>query len=245
MIQFKADGLVLSVAVVRALLEFAEDDKGERPYLQGIGIDDGDVCATDGHSAVRFEMVEVDGCVPSRFNGRLFGRAFVERELRAVGRSGLVTLPWVHLQADHVCFPKLSLAEPKAGVSPTGLPIGWDVKLLARVQLAARACRREREKGELTPPWDPPAVLTSLGEYLDAMTFTIGGEYWDTAVHRAYVTIMPMNLRARGATSDEATVREARRKVAKTEADKRAKAGRRRVSEARKQAKVAAVEVGS
>ncbi len=238
-IKFQAEALWMSASVARALLEFAAGEEGAS-NLAGIGIDDGDVCATDGHAAVRFEMVQVDGCSPTRFNGRMFARALVEKELKACGRNGSICLPWVHLQADYVCFPKLSNAEPKEGVTVGGLPIGWDAAILARLTLVARACRRDKEPGEERAPWDPPVVLTSLGSHLDAMRFMVGGEFWDTAVHRAFVTIMPMNLRAKGATSDEAAIREARIRAVERVQEKRAKEERRQEAAARKAAKLEA-----
>jgi hypothetical protein len=240
MIKFEAEALTLSVAVVRSLLQFAGAEDGPS-NLAGIGIDEGDVCATDGHAAVRFAMVEVDGCSPTRFNRRVFSREFVEKVLKASGRNGAVRLPWVHLQADYVQFPRVSSAEPKDGVSVAGMPIAWDAALLARLDGVARACRRDKVPGEVTAPCDPPVVLTTLGSsHMDAMRFMVGGEFWDTAVHRAHVTIMPMNLRAKGATSDEGAIREARKKTAKRVQDEQAKTARRGEAERRKAAKLEA-----
>lgn len=246
MIKFTAEALELSPEVARALLAFMHGDNGP-PHLRGIGIDEGDVCATDGQAAVRFERVDVDGCSPTKFNGRVFSRAFVEARLKERGEAkAAVVLPWAKLEPDYVVFAKLSKAEPKDGVRDDDLPIAWDAGLLAKLNVAARACRRERIKGEEAPPCDPPAMLTSLGGYLDPMRFTIGGTYWNTSVHEAFVTIMPMNMRARGATSDEKTVARVKEKTAKAaaEAARKQLAGdqRKREAEARKAAKLAIAE---
>lgn len=241
MIRFTATGLELSVEVARALLAFMLDDASRRE-LCGIGIDEGDVCATNGQAAVRFERVEVDGCSPTSFNRRVFPRALVEAQVKARGTGkAAVVLPWEKLEPEHVQFAQLSKAEPKDGVRGDDLPIAWDAALLAKLNVAARACRREKVAGEVAAPHDPPAMLTSLGGYLDPMRFTIGGEYWSTSVHEAFVTIMPMNMRAKGATGDEKALQHAReaqtKKAAEALRKQRARDERQRQTAARATAK--------
>lgn len=208
MIKFGTIGLTLSVEVARALLAFASQD-GSRRELCGIGIDEGDLCATDGHAAVRFERVDIDGgaAAPTRWNRRVFARAKVEAAIKAAkGSGGAVVLQWSELESEGIQFAQLSKAEPKDGVREDDLPIAWNPALLGRLELAAKACRRDRLPGEQGPPDVPGVILTSLGGYMDPCRYSIGGEYWDTAVHAAFVTIMPMNMRAKGALGDSLAV---------------------------------------
>jgi len=129
------------------------------------------------------------------------------------------------LEPAHVKFAELAKVEPKDGVSDEDLPIVWNPELMARLVLAAKACRREREPGEKESSAVPGVALTTLGGYLDPCWYTIGGEFWDTAVHTAYVTIMPMNLRAKGSSGDKLAKEQARERAqAKREAAQRKEA---------------------
>lgn len=230
MITFGKTGLTLSAAVVRALLAFVHPDRTIK-HLNGLGIDEGDVCATDGHAAIRFERVDIESgaAAPTSWNRRVFSRATIEAAIKARKKpADPIVLGWDALEPDHVRFANLSNAEPKDGVSADDLPIAFNPELLGRLEVAAKACRREKEAGELTAPALPAVVLTSLGDHLDPCRYSIGGEHWDTAVHAAFVTIMPMNMRAKGLTQDAKTLEAAREKVEK-----------RRVSEERKAKKAA------
>jgi len=224
MITFGTLGLSLSPAVARALLAFAHDDV-TRVNLAAVGIDEGDVCATDGQAAVRFQRCDIDAgaAPPTRWNGRYFRRAKVEAAIKAAGRKGAVVLLWSELEpAEGPRYAQLSKVEPGNYVRDDDLPIGWDTGLLGRLDVAAKACRRERQEGESATDFipTPPAMLVSLGGHLDPCRYEIGGESWGTAVHTAYVTIMPMNMRARGQSQDERAVEKARdRALAKREAE--------------------------
>jgi hypothetical protein len=59
MIKFCLTHLEISPDVCKALLAFASKDLA-RPHLAGIGINQGDPCATDGHTALRFVTTKVD-----------------------------------------------------------------------------------------------------------------------------------------------------------------------------------------
>lgn len=227
MITFGTLGLSLSAAVARAVLAFAATDPTLR-HVSGLGIDEGDVCATDGHAAVRFEKCAIDdgAPAPTRWNGRVFARRKVEAALKAAGPRGVVVLQWADLEPSEITFAQLSKVEPKAGVRDEGLPIGWSPELLARIEVAAKACRREREKGELGEPLLPPAMLVSLGGHLDPCRYEIGGASWANTAHTAQVTIMPVNMRAKGESADERKQREAIQKTAARKAAEQKRAAK-------------------
>lgn len=237
MITFGTLGLSLSTAVARALLAHASDDAG-KPGLCAIGIDEGDVCATDGHSAVRFERCNVDEGAepPHRWNRRVFARRKVEAALKAAGRSGAVVLLWDELEPPAIQFAQLGVVEATIAheVREDDLPFAWDASLLSRIELVAKACRRDRQPGESATDdiRTPPAMLVSLGGHLDPCRYEIGGVHWETAQHAAFVTIMPMNMRTRGATRGDAqAVVDAKGRAEAVAQSKEAKAARRAAKE--------------
>lgn len=194
MIKFGTVGLELSSAVVRALLACTVEMK-EKPYLS-VGIDKGQVCATDGHTLVRFEGGEVDpnGRRPEEWSGWYWMRSYVELQLGAAGRNGPVMLAWKTLAARG--FPPAHQVEPKDGAEALRAPIGFNAQYMARLELVARACRREREPGEKEAPPLPGVVLKSIMSEFDPMRFTIGEQGYLRAAHVAHFTIMPMRLTA-------------------------------------------------
>lgn len=192
MIRFGKTGLELSPAVARALLASTEQDSN-RPHLS-VGIDKGDVCATDGKTLVRFQRAEVDpdGLSVEARNGRYWPLGYVEGQVEKAGRKGPVELEWSAMMSGG--FPPCHRVEPAAGVAPLRSPIGFDASLLARLELVAKACRREREPGEKELPPVPGVVLTSVMGELDPMRFTVGDQGYLRAAHVAQFTIMPMRL---------------------------------------------------
>lgn len=200
MIHFGTVGLTLSLPVARALFAFTKDDPNA--YRLSVGIDGGDVCATDGVGAVRFQGAEADpnGRSPNDWNRRHWARRYVEDIIKAAGRAGPVLLEWSALDVD-AQFPRIGQVEPKDGAEVLAQPIGIDTVLLARLELVAKGCRRERLPSDgLEYPPLPSAVLTSIAGPLDAMRFTIGGPDQTIAgAHRAFVTLMPMRLAANAA----------------------------------------------
>lgn len=209
MIKFGPVGLELSVEVVRALLANTGDIP-EKPWLS-VGIDKGDVCATDGKTLVRFQRAEVDpnGRRPEEWSGRFWMRAYVELQLKAAGRKGPVLLAWETLAEGR--FPLAHKVEPNDGAERLKAPVGFDARFMARLELVARACRREKlptESASDQVPM-PPVVLTSIMGELDPMRFAIGEVGFDVA-HVAYFTIMPMRV---GYASPTAKKPRAARKV--------------------------------
>lgn len=208
MIRFGVEALSLSAAVAKALLVFASQDD-TRPVLCSVAIDCGDLCATDGHAAIRFEQVEIEPGAepPHRYNRRVFLRSTVEAAIkRAAG--GVVRLPWAELAPESVRSAQIRQAEPREGFPREAEPVGFSAALLSKLEAAARACRRERVEGEIVAPDDPPAVLVALGDRLSPARFQIGGVHWHTAAHTAQVSIMPMRC-----GGDEQAIRDARDRV--------------------------------
>lgn len=195
-----ADGIDVSVGVLQALLEFTVELK-DKPNLDAIGIDAGDLCATDGQSAVRF-VFEAPPDAPSlaRFNGRAFPASYVRErmELERSARGGRlerhvpISLLWESLGYS-LQFPPLSKVEPKSGPPREAEAIAFQTHFFARLHVVARACQRARDKDE--KPFDVPlpiAVLHSwTGFSLDPMRWEFGSQLWERAAHRAFVTIMP------------------------------------------------------
>ena len=193
MIEMNETGIRVSANVVRALLAFAGDKvPAEKLYLRTVGIDLGELCATDGHAGVRFLLRSNDAVWrPSQYNGRCFRREFFDQWLAEARRKDdeVFELGWDMLSS--FSFPPLGRVEPKTGVtSNSGVCLRPD--LLARLEVVGKACRRPRvagvDKANESIPL-PGALITAFGHELDPVVFELdGGE----AGHQARVTIMPM-----------------------------------------------------
>lgn len=193
MIEMNETGIRVSANVVRALLAFAGDKvPAERVYLRTVGIDMGELCATDGHAGVRFLSRPSDTAWrPSQYNGRCFPRQLFDDWLAASRRKDedVLELGWEQLSG--YTFPPLGRVEPKTGVtSNSGVCLRPD--LLARLEVVGKACRRPRvagvDKANESIPL-PGALITAFGHEFDPVVFELdGGE----AGHQARVTIMPM-----------------------------------------------------
>lgn len=191
----------VSVAVARALLDNAGRDEVARlrPHLS-VGIDRGCVAATDGHTLVRFERAEVDpnGRMPAEWSGRYWVRPYVEARLEMAlkaGRKSAVLLEWSAIETGG--FPPVTRVEPNDGAETLKREVGLNPAYLARLELVAKACRREREPGDKEAPPLPAAVLTSIGDALDPMRFVVGGTEhigYLSAQHTAHFTIIPLRV---------------------------------------------------
>lgn len=200
--------------VARALLAFTSEPSEKRVGLS-VGIDEGDVCATDGKGLVRFQRVTIEAAAPHppSLNGQYWPREVLEAAIKAAGRAGAVALPWSGLASG---FPGCAKAEPADGSTRIERGIGIDVQLIGRLELVARAVRRGRKDNESAvelPPL-PYAIMTSVGDELDPMRFAIGGSYYmaETA-HEAFVTIMPLRHWTNNRTSTRQPKARAKRKA--------------------------------
>lgn len=188
--------LELTPAVCKALLAFASYDD-TRSHLCGIGIDKGAVCATDGHTAVRFNTY-----VGDTHNGWVFPREYCETQMKlaAAIKSPMVHLDWCKASALVHVFPPLDSVIPKTAkisVAPADMP-AFNTNYLARLEAVSKACTQTREpgvklkKGEKGSPV-PPAQIKNLGGPFDPIVFCVGNNSGRFA-HYATVVIMPERL---------------------------------------------------
>jgi len=170
-IHFEDTHIVIDLSVAAALLAFAGKDE-TRPSI-GVGIDQGSVCATDGHRALAFEPVSH---IANHWQGRRWSRAQLETLVKVAKAT----------KAKELQLPLATASEPKTfapvwrvmpdyGVEPeSGESVGVDPEYLADLGKVAKAC-------------DVKAVqLTSIRHPLDPIGFKAIG------AHTARVAIMPM-----------------------------------------------------
>lgn len=194
MIKFNPDSLELSPAVAKALMAFASKDK-TRSHLCGLGINNGDPCATDGHTAVRFVTpVRVAGHFD--YNDRVFSRKYVETQTKvALAKGENVCLLWSALDTCHP-FPPLHQVEPKGFKLESSEPVAFDSDYTARLQLVAKACARPKDESNKRSKI-PPVRLTHVSGPMDPIGFTIGetpASDADRFEHEARATIMPIRV---------------------------------------------------
>lgn len=169
-IQATFETLTLSLDVAAALVAFASKDT-TRPHL-GVGIDDGAVCATDGHRAVQFKARDV-----AIKNSRVWSRAHVETAIKVsrAQRAATVVLNFADCLLDSV-FPRVAHVIPEQGFCARE-SVGLDPALLAGLEKVCKACG---VKG---------AKLTALRGSLDPVRFDAVGPTQD-----ATVVLMPMRI---------------------------------------------------
>ena len=178
MITFHPFHLELSLPVAMALLAFASKDD-YRAHL-GIGIEDGAVGATDGHTAVLFEACAVeDGGNPAAHDRRVWSRATVETAVKVARahKAKTVTLQY-GLFLDGPTFPPLRQVLPEDGISGNDCAIGFNPKYVGQLSLVAKACGAEGVK------------LTALRGGLDPLGFRATG----TESVTARAAVMPMRI---------------------------------------------------
>jgi hypothetical protein len=232
MIEVTSNGLKLGQAVVRALLAFAssrEEEYGKKnTHLCGIAIEGEGICASDGHTAVRFLVPQEDQQLwLVGQDKRYFPRELVEARLAAAKNvSPCIELGWHEIEGAQ--FPELSEVEPERREVQEGGGVLLDPVYLERLIAVGRACRRPREQGEAQVPAIPGALIVGFKGEMDPVRFEIGTQ--DTrCAHVAYVTIMPMAqakaspaavARAKAATTGAKERKTARRQRARSEASK-------------------------
>jgi hypothetical protein len=194
MIEATSEGLKLGQAVVRALLAFAATDMGQDQryaHLHGIAVEGEGVCASDGHTAVRFLVHQPEQQVwLGGHDKQFFPRTVVEERLAAAkNQSPFIELGWHELRGS--AFPELSDVEPPRVEVREGGGVMLDPLYLERLVAVGRACRRPREKGEASVPAIPGALLVAFKGEDDPVRFEVGTQD-ERCEHIAYVTIMPM-----------------------------------------------------
>lgn len=193
MIEFTETNLKLSPAVCKALIAFASTDK-TRPSLHGIGINQGNVCATDGHCAVRFQ--KHTGALPDTIpDGLVFPLEYVKQQLKVAvaTKSPAVSLDWLNPSLSHT-FPPIHLVETtnRRIKVPAATPIGFDAELLGRIAHVQVACSHTEARKSSATGYQC-AKLVSITGPLDPVSFEIGSHSTGhPSTHFARVTVMPV-----------------------------------------------------
>jgi hypothetical protein len=222
MIEVTSDGLRLGQTVVRALLAFAATDAGEdgrTPYLCGVAVESEGICASDGHTSVRFLVPQPEQQLwLGSHDKQFFARELVEaRLLAAKSQSPCIELGWHELAGS--MFPELSEVEPERTPVQEGGGVLLDTLYLERLVAVGRACRRPREQGEAQLPRIPGALIVAFNGELEPVRFEIGTQD-ERCAHVAYVTMMPIRqsgpapgavAKAIGATAGAKARKKARR----------------------------------
>lgn len=176
MIALTPEGVLeVSLDAAKVLVEFS---KG-RPFGASAGIEDGDLCATDGHTAVRFEGPSAGQQPPTHRERKGWTH---EHVALAVKLAKAYRRSFVYLSFDECTseeFPPLSRVERRTGViGSVGGPVGFNPKYVARLAGVEKACGGLARLSSLSGPLDP------IGFDVEA-----GPEGWS-----AHVTIMPRRV---------------------------------------------------
>lgn len=178
-IAFSHKHVQVSLPVARALLAFAGKDP-LRPHV-GVGIDDGALCATNGHIAVAFETATTvleDGAAPATQNGAVWSHAHVTSALKTARARKRQTVVLRYSDRLSDCqYPRLAGILSAEGWS-VDQPIGFNPSLFAPLATLGKACGTHL------------ASLAAAGKPLDPMVFTVGNR--DGLCARAVV--MPARL---------------------------------------------------
>ena len=193
MIEFTETHLKLSQAVCKALIAFASSDK-TRADINGVGINQGNVCATDGHGIVRFQK---HIGVPNAVDNRVFSLEYVKQQLKiaAAQKSDTVELDNATLVRT-LSFPPVHHAETNNRKIhlPAATPYAFNAELFGRMALVQAACSPTKRNKPSDGTWQP-AKLVSLSHPKQPCTFEVGSHSTPhPSVHFARVTLMPVDL---------------------------------------------------
>lgn len=180
MIVYNPESVEISLPVAAALLAFASADD-TRPHL-GVGINEGALCATDGHQLVRFDLdtcEQRDGATPTAHNGKVWAAKRVEiaAKVARLEKRKTVVLNYADCETAYT-FPPACHVIPKAGITARE-PIGFNPSYLANI---AKICKAVGANG---------AKLTSLKGSLDPLGFRVEGPHGGLA---ATAVVMPMRI---------------------------------------------------
>lgn len=193
-IKFNEKSVEISPAAARALLAFASEEPS-RSNLYGIGINRGNLCASDGHTALRLIPAKPGELEtpPLGLEGRIFSRGYVEAQVSHAARCGRGTpihLAWENAEPG---FCPLYKVEPKPGFNGSDGgpgPVGIDPEFLARLVLVSKAMWQPG-RDAFGKAFAPPVVaLAALRGPLEPLLF----ECKVPAVGEARVTIMPVRM---------------------------------------------------
>lgn len=190
MIEFTSTHLRLSQAVCKALIAFSSKDK-TRANIYGVGINQGNICATDGHAGVRFQ--KHTGTHEPYQADRVFPLDYVNQQLKiAAVRGDAVELDWNNLNAQ--MFPPLHAVESKNRKihMPAATPVGFNAELLGRMFLVQVACSPTQARKSSAKGFQCSKLVSLSGTHKPA-SFEVGSHSTGhPSIHFARVTIMPL-----------------------------------------------------
>ena len=181
MIRFTESAAECTRSIANALIEFASKDT-TREHLNGVTVEQGNLCSTDGHTLVRFMSAD-PGLEASRYDRRVWPLAYVKEQARIAGSKGTVRLEWAALANDRVVAPPLKQVESFEGMGAKEA-VGIDSKFLARLEVVCKAAAYYAKR-------IPGIVLSSLRGPLDPMRFETAPLGSGIA---ARVVVMPMRF---------------------------------------------------
>jgi hypothetical protein len=170
MIQFHTDHVEFSLAVAAALLAFACKDV-TRPHM-GVGIDEGCLCATDGHTALIFNNSQFEYVPTAKL---VWSREHVEKSTKIAKacKEKVVSLYYRDV-LETKSFPSLKAVLPTKEIVNLQEPIGINPGYFAAMALVSKACG------------DKPVRLTHAVSNREVLGFRIRD--------LARVIVMPVSL---------------------------------------------------
>ena len=185
MIYFTDESCDLDINDALALIEFASTDK-TRTSL-GVGISNGNLCATDGHSLLRFNVAcapDTDGLGrAASMHGQVWSRDYVVQQVK-VAKATKRAVRLMYSAFTGGKFPPVDQVVPKPGFGKSRKPTGFDASLVARLVSVCKA---------LTPAGKgrkaPGVLLAGNTGELDPLLFKVASEG-----RSADVVVMPMRI---------------------------------------------------
>jgi len=181
-ITWSDDSVTMSQAMCSALLEFASTD-ATRTSISSVGVSDGSLAATDGHSLLRYDAPQREPVKAQALHQRSWSRDHVERAFKVAKLDKTdVVLKYDALQDSYIKFPPIAQVIPEPGFgkgkSHKQEPVAVNPEYLARM---VKVCKALGAQG---------CLLTSMRGALDPVMYQVGGRKGCDV--QATVVIMPM-----------------------------------------------------
>ena len=171
-----AYGVTMSQAMCAALLEFASYDE-TRPHLCGVGVSDGQLAATDGHTLLRYDAPQCEPVRALPLHGKVWSRSYVTMALALAKLEKRDVVLKFDGMLVHAQFPPIAQVVPEPGFGK-GTSLAINPEYLARLVKVAKACQNQG------------VLLTSMRGELDPVMYQCSGRRGVTL--EATVVIMPM-----------------------------------------------------
>lgn len=195
-ITWESDQVILSQQATAALLEFASDDE-MRPHLNSVGIRDGQLCATDAHTLLRYDEPQCEPVRAKNYDGKYWSRAYVDMAYKVAklekrdvvlkfdGMIANGNFPPVNQVVPEPGFGTLVRGAPKdKGIRKMPTAIGFNPDYFARL---SKVCKAVAPYHNHTCG----AALVAAGSELDPVMFTVANV---GSPLKATVVIMPMRI---------------------------------------------------